>query len=114
MSAGCAVLDTPADWTKRDKTLEVAFQAINALDAIQTAHIRHHPHLVESHPIPRSLLGENPNPGETAVYFTTLGLSHFLIARSLPPKWRAWYQGGSILFHGTSVISNCQRELCPR
>ena len=93
--------------------MEVTFQAINVLDAVQTANIRDYPHLIESHPIPRSLLGENPEPDETVVYFTTLALSHYLIAKYLPARWRPWYQGGTILFHGNAVIDNCERDLCP-
>jgi hypothetical protein len=108
----CAMLQPPDDWSRRDTALEIAYQSINAADAVTTARIQNHPGLVEVNPIPRALLGPNPGTSETAVYFATVGLSHWLISRALPKKWRTWFQAGTVAYSGDAVRTNCKNGLC--
>lgn len=107
--SGCAV---NGEWTKRDTGLEIAFQAVNMIDARSTANIHRDPNRVEVNPIPLMVLGDNPDPRDTYVYFGTMALSHWLISRALPPKWRPWFQGGTTAMTTHSVIINCEAGLC--
>ena len=109
---GCAVLEAPGDWNARDTALEATFQASNLMDAVTTARIQDTPGIIETTPFARELLGRNPGTTETAVYFGTVALSHYVIARSLPKKWRPWFQAGSIIHSSEAVIRNCDNGLC--
>lgn len=118
---GCAV---NGEWSRQDTILEVGFQVVNAMDAYSTANIKDVPNVylndgtgryldrVEGNPFTRAFIGREPTDRDTALYFTTLGLSHWAISRALPPKWRPWYQGGTTAFHLHAVIGNCKGGLC--
>ena len=121
--SGCAA---NGGWTKRDTALEITWQVVNAMDAYSTANIHESPDWhpvtingvnylkrVEEHtPLTRSVLGPRPDPGETYMWFLTMGLSHWAISRALPPKWRPWFQGTTTAISADAVIGNCDRELC--
>lgn len=109
---GCAIMQAPDDWGARDTSLEVAFQIVNAMDATTTARIRDFPELEERSRLTHAALGPNPEPRETAIYFASVGLSHYLIARVLPKKWRPWFQAGSLVYIGEAVDDNCDNGLC--
>jgi hypothetical protein len=104
---GYCTYQGPEQWTRADTRREVAYQIVNALDAIQTSMIRDRPDLVEGMPLTRAVLGAKPDLGDTALYFASMGVSHFIIARLLPPKWRAWYQSGTLAFSSYTVGRNC-------
>ena len=106
---GCATTD---DWTRTDTLLEVAFQVSNAADAYTTSRIQHRADIHEGNAITARFIGEQPSDGDTAVYFATLGISHWLISRSLPKKWRPWYQAPTAAYSAWLVTSNCQLGLC--
>ncbi len=106
---GCA-LNT--NWTEADSQWEWAFQAVNAADAYTTMQIRHDPAMEEVGWPTRQLIGSNPAEAEVALLHLTYGISHYLIARALPPKWRRYYQIGTISIQGAAVINNCQLGLC--
>ena len=101
-----------SNWTATDTKYEVAFQTINALDAYSTAQIRHDPALEERAWPTRQLIGSNPAEDEVALLFVTYGISHYLIARALPPKWRRYYQISTMGYSIALVINNCQLGLC--
>ena len=121
--SGCAV---NGEWTRQDTILEVSFQVVNAMDAVTTSRIHESPdwHPVEINGVPyrrrleestaltRAVLGPRPSKSDTYMWFATLGLSHWIIARSLPPKWRPWYQGATIGLSSDAVIGNCDNGLC--
>ena len=46
-----------------------AFHVLNAADAYQTQTFRKHHCLVEGNPLTRNVLGENPEPASTALWF---------------------------------------------
>jgi hypothetical protein len=103
---GCGM--TPRDdWSRANTVAEVAFQVSNALDAAQTAQFKDRPDVGESVPLTRALIGESPTTRDTAIYFATMGVSHYLIARMLPAKWRPWFQGGSLIYSSALVYNNC-------
>lgn len=104
---GYCTYQEPHEWTRADTRREVGYQVVNALDAIQTSMIRDRADLVEGMPLTRSILGDRPDLGETTLYFASMGVSHYIIARLLPAKWRAWYQSGTLAFSTYTVGSNC-------
>jgi hypothetical protein len=110
-TSGCAALDKPkmsgADWT-----MEAVWQAANIADGVTTSRIQRYPDVYEANPIARGVLGENPATRDTILYFATLGLSHYLIARSLPPKWRKMFQSGTTVMSIRAVENNCDNGLC--
>lgn len=108
---GCAVLEPHGEWEPRDTALEVGYQIVNAIDARTTQRLADSPY-EELSTLTRAVLGPKPDPNETAVYFATLGLSHYLIARFLPPKWRKWFQAGTIGYQAILVERNCDLDLC--
>lgn len=114
---GCATTDQTFseryEWSRADTVREIAFQTVNVADGIQTAQIRNRPDLREGSELTAAVLGVKPKPGETALYFASIGVSHFLIAAVLPPKWRKWYQGTTLTYTGATVFRNCEvYDLC--
>lgn len=111
MLTGCSVLEPPADWSGRDTALEVGYQLVNAIDYRQTRDIQHHPNISEFNNLTLALVGNNPSNSETATVFATYALSHYLIAKSLPRKWRPWFQGGTLALSASYVAGNCDLDL---
>lgn len=111
LTSGCASLGH-SEWGPRDTVLEVGFQVLNALDSYTTQRIRETPSIEEVEPITRAILGAKPEPKETMVYFATLGLTHYLISRALPPRMRRYWQSGTIAYSASMVKRNCELGLC--
>ena len=107
--SGCA----GQDWSRRDTAMELSFQVMNAIDGYQTARIKHHPGLREADSITVRILGDQPDAKTTTLYFATRGISHYLIARALPAKWRPWFQSPTMLQSTWYVIHNCRNGLPP-
>lgn len=103
---GCSLAPRD-DWSRANTVAEVAFQVSNALDAAQTAQFKNRPDVGESVAFTRAVIGESPTTRDTAMYFATMGLSHYLIARALPAKWRPWFQGASLIYSTSLVYNNC-------
>lgn len=109
---GCATLDRD-DWSQADTRREIAFQLINAADAWQTSEIQDRPYVKEGGVVAREILGPEPETGDTVLYFATIGVSHYLVSRLLPAKWRPWWQRGTALYGGFVVYENCaEHDLC--
>ncbi len=108
LCSGCAT-----DWTTRDTQYEIAFQVANATDAYTTARIRHTAGVHEANPLTAALIGRQPTESDVAWLFITYGISHYLIAKSLPEKWRRYFQVGSLAAETYVLIDNCRRDLCP-
>lgn len=108
--SGCVTL--PDDWSRVNTVAEISYQVLNAADAVTTAQIQHDPNVYEAGPIASRILGDNPSNDEIAVYFATLGVSHFLISLALPDSWRAWWQAGTVVYTGAVVVNNCNQNLC--
>ena len=106
--SGCA----SDKWTKEDTQFEIAYQLVNAVDAYTTTQIHRTPGIIEVGWPTRQLLGPNPDPHEALLLHATYGLSHYIIAMSLPRKWRRYYQGGTTAFQTHAVINNCRNGLC--
>ena len=110
----CALAPPADDWTRFNTIAELSFQTVNAIDAFQTARIRGRHDLREGEPITRAIIGEKPSPGEVATYFGAMAVSHYLISRALPPKWRPWFQVVTVGYEGRTVWRNCyEHDLCP-
>ena len=105
--SGCS-----STWTTTDTKYEIAFQAVNLADAYTTSRIRHTDGVAEADPITRSLIGSQPDGRDTALLFMTYGVSHYVIARALPERWRRFYQVSTTVYSAALVIENCDLGLC--
>lgn len=109
--SGCA----SENWRSIDTGREITFQAAVAIDALQTAQIRHRDDIHEAGPLARSVMGPEPSAGDVAMYFSTVAISHYLIARALPPKWRDWFQNTTVAYHTFVITRNCLAyDMCPQ
>ncbi len=105
--SGCS-----STWTSADTRYEIIYQVVNAADAYTTMQIRRSPDVTEGAWLTRQLIGANPAKQDVALLFATYGISHYLIAKSLPAKWRRYYQAGTVGYSSALVINNCQLGLC--
>ena len=108
LMTGCAHSDP---WTKQDTILQSIYTGTLMIDAIQTSEIQYRDDLVEGGPIARSVLGPNPSTSDTWQYFATVAISHYMISRALPEKWRPWWQGAGIASQTSVIFSNCAHGL---
>ncbi len=100
---GCAHSDP---WSRQDTVLQSVVTATLVIDAIQTSEIQNHPDIEEGG-FARHALGAQPSSSDTWMYFGTVAISHYLISRALPKKWRPFWQGGMIAVQTKTIISNC-------
>jgi len=100
------------DWSRRDSILQAGLAVTMIADAITTARIKDHPELRETGFLAEYILGEQPEQAETYLYFGTLIVSYYIISRTLPSKWRPYFQIGSTIYFADLVINNCQIGLC--
>ena len=109
------VVDAEADdWSKDDTTRQMIYTALLTVDALTTIDIGNNEEIQEAAVATRQILGDNPEPLETAVYFTALGVANYYVAKSLPAgKWRTSWQAGSAIISGTYVINNWTLGLRP-
>ena len=109
----CFLFGGCASWTPTDTKYEIAFQFMNAADAYTTARIRHTENVEEGSSVTRHFLGRQPEETEVALLFITYGISHYMIAKALPRKWRRFYQVSTIGRSTYMVVNNCNLGLCP-
>lgn len=102
--SGCA---TNSQWSRDDTRAQLIFTAALAADAYSTAQIRNHPEVWESGPIPRAILGKNPDPESVIVSAIVGGLLHWYISRRLRPSVRPYWQYGFAFVHGKAAWQNC-------
>lgn len=103
---------TNGEWTRSDTLRQSTYSAMIAADAVTTARIHEAPGVHEAAPITQSILGRQPDPSDTAVYFATVAITHWMISRALPPKWRRRWQIGGTVLHGHATYVNCGNNLC--
>lgn len=101
MLSGCA----SQTWSRRDSIGESAVFATLAIDAYQTSRIRDHEGYEEIGSV-RPFCGPRPSPGCTAQYFVASALTHWLIAKSLPPSWRPYWQGAAVAVEARVIYRN--------
>lgn len=113
LATGCSSARPADDWTRSDTVRELAFQTVNAADAYQTSRIAGRPDLEEGNAVTRAFIGSRPSGGDVAMYFGTLAISHYLIARALPARWRPYFQVVPTVAQGYTVVQNCaEHGLC--
>lgn len=108
---GCAHSDP---WTRQDTTLQLITTGMFAIDAVQTSEIQYHGNIRENGPFAKHVLGRQPHTAETWQYFATVSLSHWLISRALPAKWRPFWQGTAIGYQAKTIYLNCSSAHLPR
>ncbi len=112
LSTGCAHQD---EWTKQDTTRQWAVTGLLAADAYTTTQIQHTSAPNERWErgfIAQPVLGWKPATEDTVLYFSTVAISHYVISRALPTKWRVYWQEGAMLTEAYTVIDNCKWGLC--
>jgi hypothetical protein len=108
--SGCA----SDQWTRTDTIYELAYVASISADAYTTSQIQYTDGYSEQQPATRAILGAQPRTSDTWSYFATLGVSHYLISRALPERWRRWWQVGGTAYHGYMAYRNCENGLCSK
>jgi len=106
---GCAHEDP---WTRKDTAYELAYVVAISADAYSTSQIQYHKNIIEKQPITHAILGNNPSTSGTWQYFASIALTHYLISRALPQKYRRWWQVGGATYHSYFILNNCNIELC--
>lgn len=98
--SGCASQDP---WTTGDTVLQTLYTVSALADGHMTTLIQDHPNIEESGKVALQLLGPNPSDSDTWMYFGTLIISNYLIARMLPRGWRSMWQVGTTTRHVLAV-----------
>lgn len=105
---GCAHQD---EWTKQDTKFQIAVTIAMAADGYTTSKIQYTPKMSEQGRVAKAFLGPQPSTSDVWIYTGTLMISSYFISRSLPAKWRPFWQIYQIADHGTAAITNCQRDI---
>lgn len=89
--AGMLLLFNPnADpMTKDQKVMQGTYLGVHAIDWGQTRYIAKHP---EEHSELNPILGRHPSTDEVDAYFLSTALLHAGISKSLPSKYRKYWQ----------------------
>lgn len=101
--SGCATNDR---WSKQDRALQFAVTGAMLCDAWTTTRIQYYDNVIESGPVASRILGENPATSDTYMYFGTLALTNYFISFYLPERWRPYWQGANIAYHGSLCMNN--------
>jgi hypothetical protein len=91
-----------AEWAPADTHRELAFDALLALDTLQTHSIAHVPTYQEVNP----LLGAHPSNAAVNRYMLGCALGHYLISRALPAEDRRYWQWLTLGVEGGIVAHN--------
>lgn len=94
------------DWTATNTALELGFAGLVVADYFQTVDIKNHDDIHEANPVARVLIGENPEPLQTAGYMAASVGIHWAISRALPKGWREAWQTGTVIVQAGVVGSN--------
>ncbi len=93
-------------WSQADTNRQLGISVLMLVDAAQTMDIRNHSDIEEVAPITKRILGRNPEPLETSLYFVaSIGLN-YVIARALPSPYRRVFQYVYIGFESAIVANN--------
>ena len=78
-----------AEWTAKQKDLELSYQILHFVDWQQTRYIARHPEdYYEINPI----LGKHPDKQTVDIYFAASALAHIGISALLPDEFRDYWQ----------------------
>ena len=101
----------PDNWRPEDTRRQIAYTTIAIIDAGQTADIQNNDGIHEAGPAANAILGDQPSPGKTAVYFAGAAVLNYTVSALLPPKARTWWQRSTITVNGAIVANNYQLGL---
>lgn len=108
IASGCAHQD---EWTRRDTAMQLGVTGLVAYDAHLTANLRNSG-FEEVGPVARLVIGRSPDPADAYVYMASFALFYYLVSRSLPAKWRPYWQGFKMLDHAYGINQHCLDGLC--
>ncbi len=91
-------------WSTQDKILQSTYLSLHTTDWAQTRNADWSTGLHETNPI----LGNSPSQSSIDIYFILTGLAHCLVTHILPPVYRPYWQGLTILLEGYCVGKNFQ------
>lgn len=102
---GCASQDP---WTKSDTVWQSIYTVSALADGYMTEKIQYHPNIEENGKVALHFLGPNPSTSDTWMYFGTLIITNYIIARALPEGWRTIWQVGTTTRHVLAVNTGHQ------
>jgi hypothetical protein len=91
------------DWSNEDIAREVGCQVLHGIDGLQTYEIARDP---GEHWEKNPVLGEHPDPGTVIAYFVGGAIAHLFISDLLTPKYRKWFQWGTMAVSAYWVQNN--------
>ncbi len=106
---GCAHQD---EWTRQDTWGQIAATIAIAGDGYSSLKIHETENIYEAGAVASRIMGRQPSEKDLILYHSTLAISSYLIARSLPAKWRPYFQAIEVGAHGYAWYNNCQLGLC--
>lgn len=90
-------------WNKSDTQRETIWQLIHVVDWGQTVDIAKNPNRYsEINP----LIGEHPSVNDVHRYMIASSLTHYLVSRTLKPRYRKYWQYITIGMTGTLIAHN--------
>ncbi len=98
LATGCAA---GRGWSRADTAAQLAFAATIAVDESQTVGWIT-PHCMEANPIIGPCGERMPAP----LYMASAMALETVIAWSLPPSWRRWFEGAAIGAEGDVIFGN--------
>lgn len=101
---GCATTDDA--WTSGDSKLFGAYVIAASADTYTTTRFQYYYPLAEANPIVRSAYGPNPRTSDLWQGQIALIGINYLIARSLPERWRRRYLGVWTGAHSAAALYN--------
>ena len=98
LMSGCSTVDRT----------EIAWQALHAVDALQTARIGSSDCFYEKKELTSALIGENPSKAQVATWWIGTAALHALISSQLKnyPTWYRIWQSVTIINTGYHIVHN--------
>lgn len=97
---GCATTDK---WTKAEKTKEVAWLILHAVDYSQTRYAMDRPdEFKEANP----LLGDHPSEGRLNLFALITGIGHVWLTDYVGKEYRSLFQNITLGFKTGTVVNN--------
>ncbi len=93
-------------WSGGDTRRQAIYFGIAVADTMTTADIRNHTEIEEVGLVARRIIGANPKPLDTAMYFAVTSALHYVVSANLTPRYRRVWQRTTIVVGGLVVANN--------
>jgi hypothetical protein len=99
----CHATKAESNWTSENTDKQLAFTVLEIVDLGQTLYTSD---LYDDRHEINPFLGRYPSKDKITRYFAICIVGNAIIAYLLPPKWRDWWQNGSIGLEVIMVTNN--------